>query len=155
MVKSIALILATLTAPAAHPLHTSYTEIVRDARTGALTVSVRLFADDFGAAIASMSRLSRGAPVDYVVRSYFDRAVAIAGSDGRPIALAWCGMRSVNGLTWLCARSVGPAPAGKLRVRNALMFDRFADQVSIVRWTGSSGARTFVLSASAAEAVFE
>lgn len=67
----------------------------------------------------------------------------------------WSGMRTGDNLIWLTARTIDPAPRGALRLRNALMFDRFADQISIVRWTGNSGVRTLVLSASAAEAVFE
>jgi hypothetical protein len=60
-------------------------------------------------------------------------------------------MRTQDGLTWLCARSVAPVAPGRLRVRNVLMFDRFRDQVSVVRYDRGSGARTLVLSARAPE----
>jgi hypothetical protein len=61
--------------------------------------------------------------------------------------LTWDGMRTVDGLTWINARSASPVVNGKLRIRNTLMFDRFNDQVSIVRWTNRRGVRTVVLSA--------
>ena len=147
MVKSIALILATLTAPIAHPLHTSYTEIVRDARTGTLTVSVRLFADDFGTMVDSLNAVSGGGGIEGVARSYFERSVSVIDNDNKRIPLAWCGIRTVEGLTWLCARNIARVPEGKLRIRNSLMFDRFADQISIVRWKGARETRTVVLTA--------
>ena len=69
--------------------------------------------------------------------------------------LEWAGMRIVDGLAWLSVRSKAPVTNRKLRIRNALMFDRFSDQVSIVRWTGRHGARTVVLSARTPEALVE
>jgi hypothetical protein len=60
-------------------------------------------------------------------------------------------MESEGGLTWVCGRSAQPVPLGRYRVRNALMFDRFADQVNIIRWNRGSGTRTLVLSARAPE----
>lgn len=131
----------------AHPLHTSFTEIGRDARTGAVTLSVRLFSDDFKAAMDSIAAVasSRGVTRDAVVQAYFERSVALDTDKGTPIRLAWCGMKIVDGLTWLCAKSLDPVPIGRLRIRNTLMFDRFTDQISIVRWTSTSGARTIVL----------
>jgi hypothetical protein len=140
----------------AHPLHTSFTDVTRD-RTGAITLSVRLFADDFGAVVDSLRSLPayRGESSDAIVRRYFEQSVTLRSKTGAPLRLVWSGMRTGDNLIWLSARTIDPAPRGVLRLRNALMFDRFADQISIVRWTGSSGVRTLVLSASAAEAVFE
>lgn len=163
MVRPVAALLFSLlvagrspVAVSAHPLHTSFTEVVRDRTTGVVSISVRLFADDFGNTIDSLSRLpsARGISSDGVVQAYFERSVVVA-RDGKPVRLAWCGMRNADGLTWLCARSVGAVPAGKLRIRNALMFDRFADQISIVRWTTTSGARTIVLTGRSPEAALD
>jgi len=144
----------TAAAPAAHPLHTSFTEITRD-RGGTVSVSIRLFADDFGAALDSLRSATRGSTVEAVAQQYLARSVAIIASDGKAVTLAWCGMRSEEGLIWLCARSAQPVPSGTLRVRNALMFDRFSDQISIVRWARGSGTRMLVLSARAPEAFLD
>lgn len=159
MVKPIATIFAlllsvTAAAPTAHPLHTSFTEITWE-RRGTVAVSIRLFADDFDATLDSLRSATRGSTVEAVAQQYLTRSVAIISSDGKPVVLAWCGMRSEQGLTWLCARSAQPVPSGKLRVRNALMFDRFEDQLSIVRWSRGSGTRTLVLSARAPEALLD
>lgn len=141
----------------AHPLHTSFTEIGRDARTGTVTLSVRLFSDDFKTAMDSVTALpsSRGVAREAVVRGYFERSIRLVMPDGKEVALAWCGIKTVDGLTWLCASSVNPVPPGTLRIRNALMFDRFADQISIVRWTSATGKRTIVLTTRSPEADLE
>ena len=155
MVKSVAalclaLVLTVVRPVDAHPLHSSFTEIIRE-RGGTITMTIRLFADDFGVAMDSLRAEVRGVAGETVAREYFARTVVLTTADGRAVQLEWCGMRTQNGLTWLCARSVAPVAPGRLRVRNALMFDRFRDQVSVVRYGRGSGARTLVLSARAPE----
>jgi hypothetical protein len=157
MVRPITGLVAVLvgvsaTVATSHPLHTSFTEIVRE-RSGHVALSVRLFADDFGKTLDSLAALpaSRGSEIDAVAQRYFEQTVALVGRNRATVPLAWCGMRSVDGLTFLCARSVEPVPGTKLRFRNRLMFDRFADQLSIVRWTSRSTIKTLVLSPRAAE----
>jgi hypothetical protein len=155
----LALMLTIATSGDAHPLHSSFTEISRE-RGGTISISVRLFTDDFGVALDSMRAKGRGAASETVAQEYFARSVVLTTADGKPVQLEWCGMRSQDGLTWLCARSVAPVPPGRLRLRNALMFDRFRDQISVVRWdrgseTRGSVARTLVLSARAPEGQLE
>ena len=132
----------------AHPLHTSFTEVTRDETTGVVSISVRLFADDFGAMLDSLRAIPafRNLTADQVAQAYFRRSFVLSSGAG-PIELVWDGMRTVDGLTWLSARSKAPVINEKLRIRNTLMFDRFRDQVSIVRWSGRRGSRTAVLSA--------
>jgi hypothetical protein len=146
-----ALLLVLPESGAAHPLHTSFMEITRD-RAGNVTMSVRLFADDFGATLDSLRSKSGAHSAEAAAQQYLFRSVAILAA-GKTVPLSWCGMRSEGGLTWLCARSAQPVSSSQLRVRNALMFDRFADQISIIRWDGGSdgGTRTLVLSARAPE----
>ena len=145
----VALLLAVTESGTAHPLHTSFTEISQD-RDGVVTMSIRLFADDFGATLDSLRKA--GAPsAEAAARLYLFRSVAVLVA-GKAVPLTWCGMRSDSGLTWLCARSAQPVPRERLQVRNALMFDRFRDQISIVRWSGTSETRTLVLSARVPEA---
>ena len=160
MVKSVVTLclalLLTIARPGdAHPLHSSFTEISRE-RGGTIAISIRLFSDDFGVAVDSLRANARGTPSETVVRDYFTRSVVLTTADGKPVQLEWCGMRSQDGLTWLCARSVTPLQPGRLRLRNVLMFDRFRDQISVVRWDRGSGTqgsktRTLVLSARAPE----
>ena len=158
MVKSIALGLVLMFSIAqsgdAHPLHSSFTEISRE-RGGTITMSIRLFADDFGVTLDSLGAKGRGTSTETVAREYFARSVFLTTADGKPIQLEWCGMRSQDGLTWLCARTMAPVPPGRLRLRNALMFDRFRDQISVVRWERATGTRTLVLSVRAPEALLD
>jgi hypothetical protein len=63
-------------------------------------------------------------------------------------------MRAEVTVIWVCARSTAPV-AGAFRVRNALMFDRFADQISIIRWVQQKETRTLILSARVPEGRLE
>ena len=137
----------------AHPLHSSYAEITRE-RTGEVVIRVRLFADDFGALLDSLRASSGGQSLEAVARQYVQRHLTMANTDGISIPIAWCGMRSEQSVVWVCSRSAKPI-TGPFRVRNALMFDRFSDQISIIRWSGKKETRTLVLSARVPEALVE
>lgn len=136
----------------AHPLHSSFAEVTRD-RTGAIVIQVRLFADDFGALLDSLRASSGGQSQEFVARQYVQRQLVIA-ADQSPIATEWCGMRSEQNVTWVCVRTARPI-TGAFRIRNALMFDRFSDQISIIRWVGKRQTRTLVLSGRLPEARLE
>ena len=135
---------------AAHPLHSSFAEITRE-RSGVVVIQVRLFADDFGALLDSLRALSGGQSLESVAWPYVQRQLVVTGPNGATIPIAWCGMRSEQNVTWVCVRSTQPL-TGSFRVRNALMFDRFTDQISIIRWAGHKQTRTLVLSARVPEA---
>ena len=137
----------------AHPLHSSYAEITRE-RGGEIVIRVRLFADDFGALLDSIRASSGRTSLDSIARQYVQRHLTISGPEGTAIPIDWCGMRSEKNVDWVCARSARPI-TGAFRVRNALMFDRFRDQISIIRWTGKKETRTLVLSARVPSAVLE
>jgi len=125
-------------------LHSSHTAITRE-RGGELRISIRLFTDDFAAALQSMQSNSNGASLDAVAQQYLARTVALVVG-GKPVPLVWCGMRSDQSVTWVCARTSTPVTSSFL-FRNSMMFDRFSDQLSIVSWTGKKETRTSVLSA--------
>jgi hypothetical protein len=134
----------------AHPLHSSYAEITREG-AGAVVIQVRLFADDFGTLLDSLQSSSGGQSRDLVARQYVQRQLTMTNLHGAAIPTEWCGMRSEQNVVWVCARSAMPV-TGTFRMRNALMFDRFSDQISIIRWTGKKESRTLVLSARVPEA---
>jgi hypothetical protein len=135
----------------AHPLHSSYAELTREP-TGAVVMHVRLFAEDFGALIDSLRASSRSKPLESVAREYVQSRLTIANQESNALPTEWCGMRSAQNVVWVCIRTAKPI-SGSFRVRNALMFDRFADQISIIRWTGRKETRTLVLSARVPEAL--
>jgi hypothetical protein len=148
VVKLMAVTVSLLFGAAAHPLHTSFTEVTREP-TEHVALKVRLFADDFSAALDSLGRTPAfaGATTEAIARRYFERSVSVQEKNGKPVALTWCGMRTGDGLTWLCARSATPVGAGSLRIQNTLMFDRFPDQISIIRSGQKKKARMLVLTA--------
>ena len=147
------LIVLTVSGLPAHPLHSSYADVTRE-RTGNVAISVRLFADDFGALLDSLRKSSGGLSLEAVARQYVQRHLTVSTTDGKVTPLEWCGMRPEQTVVWVCVRSALPL-SGAFRLRNAIMFDRFSDQISIVRWSGKRETRTLVLSARVPEALLE
>jgi hypothetical protein len=136
----------------AHPLHTSYAEIARD-RSGRVMISIKVFSDDFQSAVAQSARNGRLEPdSDENVKRYLQRAFVVRASDGTPIALSWCGFKTEGNQLIFCAKS-SHTVRGSILVSNALLFERFADQINIVRWTTPSGMRTLVLTQRSREVV--
>lgn len=129
----------------AHPLHTTLTRLSYDAATRTLNVSVRVFADDFGDAVIGRERADvRAAPSDSATLRYLTGRLALQRAGGGAIALQWCGMRRDGETLLLCLRAVGqPSPAG-VRMRNALLGEKFADQVNIVQASYGGATRTLL-----------
>jgi hypothetical protein len=109
----------------AHPMHTSVTELVHDARSGTVTVMVRVFADDF--------RAAAGGAADSLAARYLRPRITLTDRTGRVVALAW--ERSEPAGDALLIHLFGRAPSGVSagRFRQAVLLERFADQVNLVR----------------------
>jgi hypothetical protein len=105
-----------------HPLHTTLARLAHDAGRGEVRVTVRVFTDDLGAAAAPAEALA-----------YTSARFAVAGADGRRIVLAGCGVRRREDATLVCLRGRAPAGLAGARVRNAMLFERFTDQVNVVQ----------------------
>ena len=128
---------ALLVALAAHPLHTTLTQIELRGADGSVQLTVRAFSDDLRAALG-------GDVSDSAASRYVRSTVTLVDRTGRAVPLAWCGLRRWDGVLWLCLR--GPAPAaGGLLLRVGLLFDLYADQINIVqtRRDGRRGALLF------------
>ena len=111
---------------ALHPLHTTLTQLAYRDADHMVEATVRVFADDFRAALKT--DVSDSAAVAYL-RSTF----TLADRTGRPLAIVWCGLRRTGDLLWLCLRAPAAQGLSGLRVRVALLFDRYADQINIVQ----------------------
>jgi hypothetical protein len=137
-----------VTPPAArHPLHTSFAELRYDAGRRTLEISLRVFADDFAAAVAHASGSAAATGDDATDRrtlAYLTRALVITDGTGRPIPLSWCGARRAGDLLWLCLRAPLPAGPRDLGVESRVLFDRFADQANIVQATIDGSRRTLL-----------
>jgi uncharacterized protein DUF6702 len=126
--------------PAAHhPLHTTLTELTYRAADRTVQVSVRAFADDFDAAAGGVS--------DSAASAYLRSVLTLTDRNGRPLPLAWCGLRRTGDLLWLCLSGAAPGGGlGGLRVAVRLLFERYRDQINIVQVSdGEGGRRTSML----------
>jgi hypothetical protein len=119
-------LLALLTALGFHPLHTTLTQLAYRDADRTVEATVRVFADDFRAALGR--EVTDSAAAAYV-RSTF----TLADPAGRPLAIAWCGVRQTGPVLWLCLRAPSFQGVSGLRVRVALLFERYADQINIVQ----------------------
>lgn len=127
---------------AAHPLHTTITELTEDRAKGTVRAVVRVFADDFGTVVA---RRSRGAPLtDANAFAYVSSTFSFIDRTGRTLSVQSCGIRRTADLVWVCVEARSPAGLAPLSVRNAVMCDLFDDQVNVVQGT-VSGARRSLL----------
>lgn len=122
------------TVAVAHPLHTTLAQVRYNPAERSVLVSLRVFADDFDAAVAqSAQQVPAVGRAAYPALAYLGTHFALQGPDRRRIPLQFTGTRRQGDVRWiyLC----GPAPAGLSggAARNTLMFDFFSDQVNIVQ----------------------
>ena len=122
----MAALVATLALLAAHPLHTTLTQLTYRDADRSVEVMVRGFADDFRAALGEDV-------TDSAASAYVRSGVTIADRTGRPLPAAWCGLKRTGDVLWLCLRARAPLGPRGLRLRVALLFDRYADQINIVQ----------------------
>jgi hypothetical protein len=118
-------------------------ELWYDASARTVTVRLRVFAEDFGASVArrtGVAPAADGMPPAAAALAYLSGAFVLTVPGGHPLTLAWCGARRTGEVAFICVRATAPAPLRGARLRNAVLFDAFADQVNIVRVP--SGTRT-------------
>jgi hypothetical protein len=111
---------------AAHPMHTAVAELVHEPATQEVLVTIRVFADDFGAAVGA-----NGGAAEAYVRP----RIALADPAGRAIPLRWEGVTLTGDVVQIRLRGAVPGGLRGIRVRITLMCERFEDQVNIVRAT--------------------
>ena len=121
---------------AAHPLHTTLTELTYNSERRVVYAMIRVFVDDFGAAV---SRHTGAKPAtDHTVPAaaafkYVASAFTLIDQDGRRLPLKWCGERRAGEVLFVCVSAAAPRGLRGMAIRNALMFDMFSDQVNIVQ----------------------
>ncbi|HZI22669.1 MAG TPA: DUF6702 family protein [Gemmatimonadales bacterium] len=120
------LLLAVLSGLTLHPLHTTLTQLAYRDADRTVEATVRVFADDFRAALGQEV-------TDSAAAAYLRSTFTLADPAGRPLAIAWCGLRRTGDLLWLCLRAPTFQGVTGLRVRVTLLFERYADQINIVQ----------------------
>lgn len=133
----VALTAAAVQGLGAHPLHTTLTVMTHVPAERAVVLSIRVFADDFGTAVARHAGRApaHGPPTDERTFRYLQSVVTLADRSGRGVPLQWCGLRRTGDLLWLCLKAPAPAGIAGLRMRSGLLFELFDDQVNIVQAT--------------------
>ena len=129
-----------LPVPAVHPMHTSVTEISYDAGSRTAAIRIRVFADDFAAAVSPDS----GVPADSAMSSYVRASVTVVDRSGRSLPIQWLGAESAGDVVLLRLSAKAPHGLAQAKVLNALLADRFADQVNIVRASYDGRAATLL-----------
>jgi hypothetical protein len=126
----LALVMLGLVGAGAHPMHTAVTELAQQDAGGTTAVQIRVFADDFQAALPLPAD-----PVaaDSAMARYLRGTFALADRTGRPVRLAWAGAeRSGDVILMRLEGRVTGGLAGA-RVTSLVLCERFEDEVNVVR----------------------
>ncbi len=134
-------VLWLLPAGARHPMHTAVTEIAYDAGSASATIRIRLFLDDFTAAIGEPPGTVAG---DSAMVRYLAAGLSVIDRTGRPLPLRWQGFERMGDVMLLRLGAAAPAGLAGGRVVSTLLSERFEDQVNIVRVTYGGRTRTLL-----------
>ncbi|MCC6242450.1 MAG: hypothetical protein IT353_06390 [Gemmatimonadaceae bacterium] len=149
------LLVPTLSAElSAHPMHTTFTTVTRDA-TG-MVFRVRVFADDFALSVSQFVNKPRavGDTVnDADAWQYVRARFAIVTAAGLTVAPVACGVRRDGDVYWVCFRAPLPHGVAPLRIQNALLTELHSDQVNIVQSTFANQRRTMLFNKNSAPAL--
>ena len=140
-------VLAATATAVAHPIHTTVAEVRYDPADRAVRVTLRVFADDFGAAVSRYTGVTPAA--DHRVPSanafrYVRATFRLGDRSGRLLPLVSCGERWVGEVVLVCLRSPSAKEPRGLTVLSALLFEIHGDQVNIVQ-TRLGGRRSSLL----------
>jgi hypothetical protein len=142
---SHAMLLAALGATAAHPLHTTLTTVTWQSARREIEVAVRTFTQDLTDAVtrASRSPAAIGGISDSAACRYATAALSVRDAAGMSLRVARCVTERAADVTWIRLAIPAERPLG-LRLRNAFLFERFADQVNIVQADLAGASRTIL-----------
>jgi hypothetical protein len=126
---------------AAHRFHASLADISHNPRTGNLEVVINLMAHDIEALLAQTG--SPNADIsqpdgEALVRKYIQQRFQLLGKDGKPLPLAWVGMK-VNADALVVLQELEQADAGVVgRIRNAILTEVLPNQENTVNFKGTT-----------------
>ncbi|HET9709283.1 MAG TPA: DUF6702 family protein [Gemmatimonadales bacterium] len=134
MIASHAMLLAALASTPVHPLHTTLTTVAWQSDHRELEVAVRVFTQDLAEAVtrAATSPTAIGAVTDSAACRYATAALSVRDAAGAALRVARCVVERAAEVTWIRLAVPAERPEG-LQLRNAFLFERFADQVNIVQ----------------------
>jgi hypothetical protein len=117
----------------AHPLHTSLAELSFDPRSGIVSLSLRVFVDDFTAASNEWSRRSNRPGGGAALAGYSLATFLLNDASGRRVAMTPCGGKRVGDLMWLCFHGRLTSQLKGATVSSNIMFEKYRDQINIVQ----------------------
>ena len=140
-----------VTPAAAHPVHTSSAEADYNRTTRKLEISLRVFADDFEAALAALAgetvslEKSPPATVDALARAYLTAHFIVKNRDGVLASQHWIGreLKDATNELWLHFEIDLPGGVDGLRLDYAVLKELHSDQLNSVRVR--DGPRTRIL----------
>jgi hypothetical protein len=115
--------------PIAHPLHTALTEISYEPATSEATIRIRIFVDDLDGSLPP----ANGVPADSAMSRYARGTFALVNGAGHSSLLKWEGCERGADLVVLRLRTYLDGGLAHARVLSAVLWERFPDQVNIVR----------------------
>ncbi|MDX2121546.1 MAG: DUF6702 family protein [Gemmatimonadota bacterium] len=124
---------------AAHPLHSTHTEL-REERGGGVSLTVRAFTDDLHGAV----RAAEGGTGDSALARYVRRSLRITGPAGQPVALEWRGARTDGNVTYLLLAGALPGGLRGARIQQVMLMERYSDQVNVVQVRTAAGATSLL-----------
>lgn len=105
-------------------------------------VSLRVFADDLSSAVAARVTARGGSgpahpasEAEAEAYAYVRDAFTLLDGSGRRLTLHWEGWHRTGDLVWITLRADAPGGLRDMRVGDGILFDRYDDQVNIVRAT--------------------
>jgi hypothetical protein len=133
--------LALATTAAAHPVHTSFAEADYNRATQRLEVALRVFADDFEAALSRHAgrkislEKTPAAELDTLMRARLAEQFLVRPADGAPVGPAWVGreLKDAQNELWLYFEFPLPGGVEGARFRHAVLCELFRDQLNSVR----------------------
>lgn len=136
----------------AHPIHTSVAEADYNAATRTLEVALRIFADDFEAALSTQEKrkvsLARTPADEFetLTRAYLAQHFTVKSPAGTAVPLRWVGRElkeSVNEL-WLFFEALLPDGVEGAAIHHAMLREEFSNQINSVHVRDGSRRTTLV-----------
>ena len=128
------------TGSARHPLHTALTEVSYDPAWSQVAIRIRLFADDLAASVSPAA----DAAADSAMSRYARGTFALVSPSGRPVALRWEGVERTGDTVVLRLGATLPGGLAQAKVLSAVLWERFSDQINIVRVSNAGRVTTLL-----------
>jgi hypothetical protein len=131
----------------AHPIHTSIAEADYNAKTQQLEVALRVFVDDFEAALSSHTKrrisLEKTPPAEFdaIARAYLAEKFTVRSRAGVLVAPKWVGREIKPGENELWFYFELPLPDGVegVRLHHRALAEQFSNQINSVRVRDADG----------------